>query len=170
MNELFTVEEMVIGLVMNYKVKVSVDSVKDSSIMTQLTEAINTGIIKPRTNKNGVVKIIEGVYTFVENTVDEVAHNVLTYYKKIYNNESARNKFLKKRVGENYVFESNFCLSVDALSKIVSKAMKLNKSDVENTLMNSNSNLLPKIKYNLKRKGSYSSGSFGHYYYLGDVK
>ena len=134
MNELFTVEEMVIGLVMNYKVKVSVDSVKDSSIMTQLTEAINTGIIKPRTNKNGVVKIIEGVYTFVENTVDEVAHNVLTYYKKIYNNESARNKFLKKRVGENYVFESNFCLSVDALSKIVSKAMKLNKPDVENTL------------------------------------
>ena len=170
MNKLFTVEEMVMGLVMDHKIKVSIDSVKDSSIMTQLTEAINTGIIKPRTNKNGVVKIIEGVYTFVENTVDEVAHNVLTYYKKIYNNESARNKFLKKRVGENYVFESNFCLSVDALSKIVSKAMKLNKSDVENTLMNSNSNLLPKIKYNLKRKGSYSSGSFGHYYYLGDVK
>lgn len=170
MNELFTVEEMVMGLVMDYKIKVSVDSVKDSSIMTQLTEAINTGIIKPRTNKNGVVKVVEGVYTFVENTVDEVAHNVLTYYKKIYNNESARNKFLKKRVGEDYMFESNFCLSVDALSKIVSKAMKLNKSDIENTLMNSNSNLLPKIKYNLKRKGSYSSGSFGHYYYLGDIK
>ena len=68
------------------------------------------------------------------------------------------------------MFESNFCLSVDALSKIVSKAMKLNKSEVENTLMNSNSNLLPKIKYTLKRKASYSSGSFGHYYYLGDVK
>ena len=170
MNELFTIEEMVIGLVMDYKVKVSTKSIKDSSIITELTEAINTGIIKPRTNKNGVVKIIEGVYTFVENTVDEVAHNVLTYYKKIYNNESARNKFLKKRVGENYVFESNFCLRDDALSKIVSKAMKLNKSDVEKTLMNSNSNLLPKIKYNLKRKGSYSSGSFGHYYYLGDVK
>ena len=170
MNELFKIEEMVIGLITDYKVKVSVNSVKDSSIITELTEAINKGIVKPRVNKNGVVKVIEGVYTFVENTVEEVASNVLTYYKKIYNNESARNKFLKKRVGENYVFESNFCLSVDALSKIVSKAMKLNKSDVENTLMNSNSNLLPKIKYNLKRKGSYSSGSFGHYYYLGDVK
>ena len=52
MNKLFTIEEMVMGLVMDYKIKVSVDSVKDSSIMTQLTEAINTGIIKPRTNKN----------------------------------------------------------------------------------------------------------------------
>ena len=168
MNELFTIEEMVIGLITDYKIKVSVNSVKDSSIITELTEAINKGIVKPRVNKNGVVKVIEGVYTFVENTVEEVASNVLTYYKKIYNNESARNTFLKTRVGKNYVFESKFCLSVDALSTIVSNSMGLDITDVKNILMNSNT--LPKIKHIMKRKGSYSSGAYGHYYYLGDVK
>ena len=67
MNELFTIEEMVIGLVMDYKVKVSTKSIKDSSIITELTEAINRGFVKPRDNKNGSVKLINGVYTFVEN-------------------------------------------------------------------------------------------------------
>lgn len=69
--ELFTVDEMVIGLVKDYKLSISKESIKDSSIISQITECINLGTVKPRVNKNGSVKLIDGVYKFVSD--NEVA-------------------------------------------------------------------------------------------------
>ena len=66
MEMLFTVEEMVIGLVKDYKISISEKSVKDSSIISQITECINLGTVKPRTNNFGKVELINGVYTFIE--------------------------------------------------------------------------------------------------------
>lgn len=76
MEMLFTVEEMVVGLVKDYKISISEKSVKDSSVISQITECINLGTVKPRIDKNGSVKLIDGVYKFISD--DEVANKLVS--------------------------------------------------------------------------------------------
>lgn len=104
------------------------------------------------------------------NDIKKASYNFIVNYKKVYNDENERNSFLVKWTGEDSTFEKKYCISVDLVAKAVAKYYNIDYKKVEELLINSTTNNLPKVKYVRDRKGTYSSKAYNHYYYLGDVK
>ena len=126
---LFTVEEMVVGLVKDYKITISEKSVKDSSIISQITECINLGTVKPRVNKNGSVKLIDGVYKFVESKED--TFKVIIAGVRNLNNVNvvfnSANKLLKSKFEQNVPVEivSGCARGTDTIGEIYAEKLGL---------------------------------------------
>lgn len=104
------------------------------------------------------------------NDVKRVSLAFIKAYKNVYNNESLRDSFLKKYTGDDSTFEKKYCISVDLVAKAVAKHLGVDCKKVEKLLINSTTNNLPKVKYDVDVKGSYRGKEYNHYYYLGDVK
>ena len=103
------------------------------------------------------------------NDIKKATYDFIVSYKKVYNNIDARDAFLLKWTGEDSTFEKNYCISVDLVAKAVANYYNVDSKKVEELLINSNTNNLPKVKYVRDRKGTYCSKTYNHYYYLGDV-
>jgi hypothetical protein len=104
------------------------------------------------------------------NDIKKASYNFIASYKKVYNDKNKRNEFLLKWTGEDDTFEKSYCISVDLVAKAVSKHFNIDCKKVEDLLINSKTNNLPKVHYHRDKKGSYNSGAYNHYYYLGDIK